>query len=150
MGKCPRGLFDRIVNDALSDTLRSGHIRFIRRWATSIKKRLGLPAKLADYGDYVSTAVKRFSALSACTPCIDPMFDHSPRSANRGVILHNNSPKKWGELCAETKQIVMRNEDKDNLIFIKAWNEWGEGNYMEPDSKYGKAYIEEAGKVARD
>ena len=44
----------------------------------------------------------------------------------------------------------MRNEDKDNLIFIKAWNEWGEGNYMEPDSKYGKAYIEEAGKVSRD
>ena len=34
-------------------------------------------------------------------------------------------------------------ESEENLIFIKAWNEWGEGNYMEPDIKYGRGYIEE-------
>ena len=33
------------------------------------------------------------------------------------------------------------------IAFLKSWNEWGEGNYMEPDSKYGKAYIEQAGKA---
>ena len=109
--------------------------------------RLGIPVKLANYSDYVSAAIKRFNDLPNITPCIDPMFDHSPRSSNRSIILHNNSPKLWRELCKKTKEIVQTNSDKDNLLFIKAWNEWGEGNYMEPDSKYGKAYIEEAGKV---
>ena len=108
---------------------------------------MGLPIKLANYCDYVSAALHRFKELSSFTPCIDPMFDHSPRSANRSIILHNNSPKLWGELCIKTRQLVEANEDKDNLLFIKAWNEWGEGNYMEPDSKYGKAYIEQAGKA---
>ena len=28
------------------------------------------------------------------------------------------------------------------IVFLKSWNEWGEGNYMEPDLKYGKKYIE--------
>ena len=31
---------------------------------------------------------------------------------------------------------------KNNLVFLKSWNEWGEGNYMEPDLKYAHGYIE--------
>ncbi len=74
------------------------------------------------------------------------MFDHSPRSSNLGIILHHNSPLLWGELCRNVKKIVLSNSDKENLLFIKAWNEWGEGNYMEPDRKFGKDYIIESGK----
>ena len=32
---------------------------------------------------------------------------------------------------------------EENIIFIKSWNEWGEGNYLEPDLKFGKSYLEE-------
>ena len=41
----------------------------------------------------------------------------------------------------------LKRHNPDNFLFIKVWNEWGEGNYMEPDDKYGKAYIEAAGKA---
>ena len=147
LSELPVGMYDRIVYDALHDTYEQYSDFSFTRYKNAIKMRLGIPVKLANYSDYVSAAITRFNDLPNITPCIDPMFDHSPRSSNRSIILHNNSPKLWRELCKKTKEIVQTNSDKDNLLFIKAWNEWGEGNYMEPDSKYGKAYIEEAGKV---
>ena len=41
------------------------------------------------------------------------------------------------------KQIVQRaNKEKKPLLFINAWNEWGEGNYLEPDLDSGMGYLE--------
>lgn len=141
------GLYDRLVYDALSDTFKSYSLYSIRRIVNSIRVRLGFPIKLASYNDYVRTAVSRFKELSNVTPCIVPMFDHSPRSTALGVILHKNNPKLWGKLCGEVKEIVESNSNIDDMVFIKAWNEWGEGNYMEPDLRFGKKYIEESGKA---
>ena len=98
------------------------------------------------YEDYVKDAISLFKSHPKYIPCIDPDFDHSPRSAHRWIILHDSNPKLWGKLCSETKKIIEERNDNP-LLFIKAWNEWGEGNYMEPDSKWGKQYIEEAGKI---
>ena len=44
-------------------------------------------------------------------------------------------------------QYVESHPQTEKLLFIKAWNEWGEGNYLEPDMKWGRAYIEKLGKV---
>ena len=33
-------------------------------------------------------------------------------------------------------------KDGDQLCFLKSWNEWGEGNYVEPDLKNGHGYLE--------
>ena len=35
------------------------------------------------------------------------------------------------------------------LLFIKSWNEWGEGNHLEPDLKYGLTYLEATKKALR-
>ena len=37
---------------------------------------------------------------------------------------------------------IREKPDEDQIIFLKSWNEWAEGNYMEPDLKWGKGYIE--------
>ena len=141
--KLPEGKYDRIVYDALNDTFKTKSV--IRNFIDL--KILKRPLRLADYKDYVSSAIKIFRDNSNFTPCIDPMFDHSPRSQHRNAILTNDDPKKWGELCKAASDIVLESKDIDRLLFIKAWNEWGEGNYLEPDIKFGRRYLEECRKV---
>lgn len=139
--------YDSIVYEALNDSF--GCKRFSIDWfKKQVKKLKAYPPALIDYSRYVNCAINRFAELKDVIPCIDPMFDHSPRSKERGRILNNNDPKLWGKLCRETRRLVENNsKNKDRFIFIKAWNEWGEGNYMEPDCRFGKTYIEEAGKA---
>lgn len=80
-------------------------------------------------------------------PTLIPNWDHSPRSKNTFSILNNSTPELFEMHC---KQILNGIKSKENkLVILKSWNEWGEGNYMEPDLKYGKGYIE-ALKRAKD
>lgn len=81
-------------------------------------------------------------------PQMIPQWDHSPRSAKRGTILHQCNPKKFAKHAIEVLDVVK--DKKNQLIFLKSWNEWAEGNYMEPDLKYGKGYITELRKVLDD
>ena len=72
-------------------------------------------------------------------PTIIPNWDHTPRSGYNGFLLHNSTPKLFAE---HVKDVLETIKDKNNSIcFLKSWNEWGEGNYMEPDLKYGKSYL---------
>lgn len=142
--------YDYIVYDALNDVYKRKNVkRYSLAWLKNfIKVRLHRPMLLMNYSDYVKSSIERFRELPGVIPCIDPMFDHSPRSLNRGQILHKNSPKLWGKLCQKIQKLVDENPNNpEKIIFIKAWNEWGEGNYMEPDSRFGRAYIDESGKV---
>lgn len=97
--------------------------------------------KYMTYSRYSKDIVMNFHAKEQYIPCIGPNFDHSPRSKNRGVILFGSTPNKWKKLCEKIfKKVSFRNHE-ENLVFIKSWNEWGEGNHLEPDLRYGKQYI---------
>ena len=74
-------------------------------------------------------------------PCIAPNWDHSPRSGANAIILHNPKPEYFKEVIKIAMNAVKDKPKEEQLIFIKSWNEWGEGNYMEPDLEYGKGYL---------
>lgn len=77
-------------------------------------------------------------------PCTFVNWDNTPRRGRNGIILHNSSPEKFcyffSENCNRFKQ--MNFSEEENLVFINAWNEWAEGNYLEPSDKYKLSYLE--------
>ncbi len=77
--------------------------------------------------------------LEYIIPTLIPNFDHSPRSRKNGYILHDSTPNLFKQQCLHTLSNIYHKKNK--LVWLRSWNEWGEGNYMEPDLKYGKAYI---------
>ena len=74
-------------------------------------------------------------------PGIFPNWDHSPRSKKEGIILHNSTPELFKEHAEKSIDSVKDKPYDKRVIFLKSWNEWAEGNYMEPDLKYGMGYL---------
>ena len=72
-------------------------------------------------------------------------YDDTPRHERRGSIIINSSPKKFQEYLAAL--IEKSKKRKNEYVFINAWNEWGEGMYLEPDQKNGYAYLEAVKKA---
>lgn len=73
-------------------------------------------------------------------------WDNTPRHGVRGSVVINNTPEKFKKYLS--KQVVRAREIyKKDVIFMFAWNEWGEGGYLEPDEKNGFAYLEAVQKV---
>lgn len=67
-------------------------------------------------------------------------FDSSPRQGEQAIIFRNGSPEKFEKYFGQLvdKSIRLGNE----LVFINAWNEWGEGMYLEPDESNGFQYLQ--------
>ena len=74
-------------------------------------------------------------------PTIYPNWDVTPRIGYIGTILQNSTPTLFKQHVQQILNIISHKDDEDQVIFLKSWNEWGEGNYMEPDLKFGKGFI---------
>jgi len=75
-------------------------------------------------------------------PSIIPGWDHTARSGKEGLVMTNSTPVFFEAHVKETINLVQSKEPEHRIVFIKSWNEWAEGNYMEPDLKWGKKYLE--------
>ena len=83
--------------------------------------------------------MNQLNAAEKYIPTLFPNWDHSPRSGNSAIILDKSTPQLFQQQCVDMFSSIKNKKNK--LIFLKSWNEWGEGNYMEPDLKHGKGYI---------
>ena len=75
-------------------------------------------------------------------PTIIPNWDHTPRSGRRGMLFANSDPIAFAEHVRNVFATMSQKSEPFKVAFLKSWNEWGEGNYMEPDSKHGKAFLD--------
>ena len=74
-------------------------------------------------------------------PTMMPNWDHTPRSGYKCYLYTHSTPELFEEHVRDVLCKISRKPASSQICFLKSWNEWGEGNYMEPDLKYGKGYI---------
>jgi hypothetical protein len=74
-------------------------------------------------------------------PCVTPNWDNTPRSGVRGIVLHEATPELFRTHLRNALALVQHRPMNQRLVFIKSWNEWAEGNYLEPDQKFGRDYL---------
>lgn len=79
-------------------------------------------------------------------PTIIPNWDNSPRSGNKAYILVNSTPDKFQKHTKKVLELIKSKPPENRLVFLKSWNEWAEGNHMEPDLVYGLEYLEALAK----
>ena len=71
-----------------------------------------------------------------------PNWDNTPRSGLRGLVLHGSTPELFRQHLRATLSQIAHKPPEHRLVFIKSWNEWAEGNHLEPDLKFGRRYLE--------
>lgn len=114
-----------------------------------LRKKLGLP-NVYKYQDALDCAFGEYDKDPRCFPEIFPRFDHSPRSKGKELIYVDDTPELFKGYVEKALKIVKDKPEERQLVFIRAWNEWGEGNYLEPDQTSGLGYLEAIKDAKKD
>ena len=75
-------------------------------------------------------------------PTLLPQWDRTPRAGSKTEFLINSSPEKFQSTIEEALSYLRDKTSEHRILFLKAWNEWGEGNYVEPDQQFGHGWLD--------
>jgi hypothetical protein len=124
-----------VLPDFLDDGIRlSKLLRNVRTGVASAN------LKIYDYA-----TARRLMAKDRPFPVYPSIFvgwDNTPRRGSNGIIMINSSPEAFESGLSDVVEQVSNLPHEHRLVFINAWNEWAEGNYLEPDMKNGRRYLE--------
>lgn len=98
--------------------------------------------KIFDYKDIIKYLFVPEDKWDNIYPTILPNWDRSPRSGKEANIYINSTPENFRIHLKDALDLVKDKEDEHKILFLMSWNEWGEGNYIEPDLKYGHGYLD--------
>lgn len=103
-----------------------------------LRKALGGP-EIYPYSD---TAVSETRFEPTDQPCVYPNWDNTPRAGRDGLALTGATPEKFASNLRQALTVVADRPEQERLVWIKSWNEWAEGNYLEPDARHGRKWLE--------
>jgi hypothetical protein len=93
--------------------------------------------------EFVDFDIQRMTQPYKIFPGVSPGWDNSSRRAGRQAIIFINSAPEVFKKWIKNKVNKFKPYSKDeNFLFINAWNEWAEGNHLEPCQKYGHQFLQ--------
>ncbi len=135
-----------------------GYDAFLQRWrALDIKKEIinknifhrflsfannytkNMPS-IISYKKYTNDFLNK-TTTEIEYPLISCNWDNTPRSGVDGWLFNEFSMEHFEKVCYKAFELTKNKKESEQIVIIKSWNEWAEGNYMEPDHKFGLAYL---------
>lgn len=135
--------FDALNPDGrpLAEMIYQG--KYLRLALTTAQKYCPwLPALRYDYAKVMPHYYAKEDAWENIFPTIMPQWDRSPRSGAKDGIYVNATPENFQKHIEHALQLVQNKKEEHKVLFLRSWNEWAEGNYVEPDLKYGHGFLE--------
>lgn len=136
--------FDAINSQNLNRSLvmQEGALRNYIRIALNLKTSFKIMKKM-DQAKINQFMLTEFDKQNNVFPSVYSNWDRSPRVGKASsVILTNSTPEVFKDILKQASAINEGKEDDHKIVFIRSWNEWAEGNHIEPDLKYRRGYLE--------
>ena len=102
---------------------------------------------ILDYKECIKYAFSDYELDDDHFPSVLPNWDNTPRCGRNGTVLQGSTPESFGKHLSDAVKLLEKKPDNKKLIFLKSWNEWAEGNYLEPDIIWGTQYLETTKKI---
>ena len=83
-------------------------------------------------------------------PCCFTGWDNTARRGRHAIVMVESGPEVFRSELSEMTRKVLHKNHQERVVFINAWNEWAEGMYLEPDAKFGHAYLNVIADVLTD
>lgn len=106
--------------------------------------------KLYDYQHVVGYMLQKERPEYPLFRTVMTSWDNTARRQESAHIFINNSPQAYKAWLAHDLNYTLQNpHTEERLVFINAWNEWAEGAHLEPDRKYGFAFLQATAEALR-
>lgn len=114
----------------------------VNRWSTlrmrALRKLRGGP-EVWPYSDSIVDTYPRGPRIQ---PCVYPNWDNTPRAGRNGLAVTGATPERFGRNVAAAVAQLDDRPAEERLLWVKSWNEWAEGNHLEPDLREGHGWLE--------
>lgn len=112
-------------------------------------KILRLP-RIVSFNRIINGAVDPLDKKEYMYPGIICNWDHTPRSKKNGMLFVGFNKEKFKKHIRLIFDEILEKPDEKKIVFLKSWNEWAEGNFMEPDIEFGMDKIEALSEVIKE
>lgn len=125
------------------------HLKVVPNLLQRIKNKLGWGQtyRRISYREVVDRMMTKPKYTQKHFKAVVPGWDNSARRKNDAFIMHGATPEMYGEWLQKVCEEAEVYSPEENFVFINAWNEWAEGNHLEPDRKWKRAFLEITRKV---
>lgn len=140
--------FDAVYNMDVLNIHR--HLPFVRKAIKKIERAVFKRPTVYKYRDAMKHMITDDCRNDNVIPVLAPNYDHSPRSGRNAIILTDCKPKYFKRVLEKTKKLISEKPKEHQIVIAMSWNEWGEGNHLEPDRKYGFGHLEALKEVIEE
>lgn len=134
--------FDAVMPSGMFRAQSMCHSTLSMLWYYITKNTFLPTSNRTDYEKVMRNYYVEEDAWENVYPTLMPQWDRTPRAGSKTNLLTDATPEKFQRSVEEAVELIKDKDPEHRILFLKAWNEWGEGNYVEPDLKFGHGFLQ--------